>query len=73
MPSSISVSLNSSAGVVLDDFWRSYSSRTLTDKQAAFFAKVTCTLFGFVCVGIMMAMQNVQYMIQVWWALRSCA
>lgn len=63
--SSISVSLNSTAGVVLDDFWRSYSSRPLTDRQAAVFAKATCAAFGMVCVGIMMAMQNVEYMIQV--------
>ncbi|KAK3913243.1 Sodium-coupled monocarboxylate transporter 2 [Frankliniella fusca] len=63
--SSISVSLNSTAGVVLDDFWRSYSRRALTDAQAAVFAKATCAAFGFLCVGIMMAMQNVEYMIQV--------
>lgn len=59
------MSLNSTAGVVLDDFWRSYASRPLSATQAAVFAKVTCAVFGFVCVGIMMAMQNVEYMIQV--------
>lgn len=63
--SSISVSLNSTAGVVLDDFWRSYASRSLTDTQAAVFAKATCAAFGFACVGLMMAMQNVEYIIQV--------
>ncbi|XP_034235263.1 sodium-coupled monocarboxylate transporter 2-like [Thrips palmi] len=63
--SSISVSLNSTAGVVLDDFWRSYTSKRLNANQAAVFAKVTCAVFGFLCVGIMMAMQNVEYMIQV--------
>lgn len=63
--SSISVSLNSTAGVVLDDFWRSYSSRRLDERQAAVFAKATCAVFGFMCVGIMMGLQNVEYMIQV--------
>ena len=72
MRSSISVALNSSAGVVLDDLWRPFAKKGMTDMQGAVFAKVTCVVLGVLCTGMTMAMSGLQYMIQVRLQGRQC-
>ncbi|XP_052133056.1 sodium-coupled monocarboxylate transporter 2-like [Frankliniella occidentalis] len=63
--SSISVALNSSAGVVLDDLWRPFAKKEMTEFQGAVFAKIACVALGVLCTGMTMAMSGLQYMIQV--------
>ena len=67
--STISTSFNSSATVILTDYYRKYSKKSTSDKESMkvlYLASVVITLLG---IGIAMAMINVKSALDAWWKL----
>lgn len=69
--STISTSLNSSATIVLEDFYRRYINREKDEKSGMRVLYATTLVFGLAGLGIALAMISVESALDVWWELAS--
>lgn len=69
--STISTSLNSSATIVLEDFYRRYVDRRADNRASMTVLYATTLVLGVAAVGIALAMIRVQSALDVWWQLAS--
>ena len=69
--STISTSLNSSATVILTDYFKKSLKSEGADKKSMKILYTSTFLFGLVSMGIAIAMINVQSVLDAWWKLAS--
>lgn len=69
--STISTSLNSSATIVLEDFYRRHINRHASEKQGMRVLYGTTLVLGFAGIGIALAMISVESVLDAWWKLAS--
>lgn len=69
--STISTSLNSSATVILTDYFKKSLKSEGADKKSMKILYASTFLFGLVSMGIAIAMINVQSVLDAWWKLAS--
>ncbi|NCU19960.1 hypothetical protein EOM89_04300, partial [Candidatus Falkowbacteria bacterium] len=69
--STISTSLNSSATVILTDYFKKSLKSEGADKKSMKILYTSTFLFGLVSMGIAIAMMNVQSVLDAWWKLAS--
>lgn len=67
--STVSTSLNSSATIVLNDFYRRYVNRTPGEKGAMRFLHGTTLVWGVFGTGVALAMTRVKSALDAWWLL----
>ncbi len=69
--STISTSLNSSATIVLEDFYRRYVNRNASERAGMTVLYGTTLVLGLAGIGIAMAMIRVESALDAWWTLAS--
>ncbi len=69
--STISTSLNSSATVILTDYFKKSSQKEGSDKKSMQILYTSSFIFSFFAIGIAIAMINVQSALEAWWKLAS--
>ena len=69
--STVSTSLNSSATLVLEDFYRRYINPEASEKAGMAVLYGSTLVFGLAGLGIALAMINVESALDVWWELAS--
>ena len=67
--STVSTSLNSSATIFLNDFYRRYLQPRATEASALRFLRVVTVLWGVLGVGVALAMTRVASALDAWWLL----
>lgn len=65
--STVSTSINSSATIILTDFFQ--HKRKLTDKQNMLILYITSFVLGMLGIGLGLAMMSVQSALEAWWSL----
>ncbi|WP_304248974.1 sodium:solute symporter [Parabacteroides gordonii] len=65
--STVSTSINSSATIILTDFFQ--HKRKMTDKQNMYVLYVTSFILGVLGMGLGLAMMSVQSALEAWWSL----
>jgi Na+/proline symporter len=63
--SSLSTGLNSMAAVILEDFFKSFSKRQLTEKETRIIMRVTVLIIGFLAVVLVYAVQHMGSVLQL--------
>ncbi|KAF2893753.1 hypothetical protein ILUMI_12416 [Ignelater luminosus] len=63
--SSLSTGLNSMAAVVLEDFYKSFFVRKLTEKQSYILMKTTVVFLGVICVGLVFVVEKLGAVLQL--------
>lgn len=69
--STVSTSINSSATVILKDYFGKRIEKKGSGKQSMKILKISSVLFGISGIGIALAMINVQSVLDTWWKLAS--
>jgi SSS family solute:Na+ symporter len=69
--STISTGINSSATVVLTDYYQRYKKSSITDQQSLQVLYLTSMLVSLLGIGIGIALINVQSALDAWWKLAS--
>jgi SSS family solute:Na+ symporter len=67
--STVSTSLNSSATIILSDYYRRYVNREATERQSIRFLRVTTMVWGVAGTGVALAMIRVRSALDAWWTL----
>ena len=67
--SSIDTSLNSSATVILSDFYRGWLQRTVSEREAMRVLYAATVVMGVLGVGVALAMIGVKSLLDAWWTL----
>ena len=67
--STISTCLNSSATIVLSDYYRRYVNREATERQSIRVLRVTTVAWGLAGTGAALAMTRVRSALDAWWTL----
>lgn len=65
--STVSTSINSSATIILTDFFQ--HKRKMTDKQSMYVLYATSFILGMLGIGLGLAMMSVQSALEAWWSL----
>lgn len=65
--STVSTSINSSATIILTDFFQ--HKRKMTDKQNMYILYITSFILGLLGIGLGLAMMSVQSVLEAWWSL----
>lgn len=63
--SSLSTGLNSMSAVVLEDFFKGFSNRPLSDRQTAFIMRGVVVVFGAICVGLVFVVEKLGAVLQL--------
>nr|CAH7758339.1 unnamed protein product [Callosobruchus chinensis] len=63
--SSLSTGLNAMAAVVLEDFYKPFFQKELTEKQTYFFMKATVIITGTVCLGMVYVVEKLGAVLQL--------
>lgn len=63
--SSLSTGLNSMAAVVLEDFYKGFFKRKLTEKETYMLMKTTVVVLGTICVGLVFVVEKMGAVLQV--------
>ncbi|CAB3239791.1 unnamed protein product [Arctia plantaginis] len=69
--SSLSTSLNSMSAVVLEDFYKPYYSKQLSDRQSAWLMRGVVILLGCLCVGLVFVVEKMGTILQLTMTLES--
>lgn len=69
--STISTSLNSSATILLTDFYKRYIRRDADERESMLFLHISTFVWGLLGTGIALAMLNVEAVLDAWWAMAS--
>lgn len=64
-PSSLSTGLNSMSAVILEDFFKTFSSTPLTDKQTNYIMRGVVAVFGAICVGLVLVVEKLGSVLQL--------
>ena len=67
--STVSTSLNSSATIILNDYYRRYVNRYATDQQSMRLLRVTTLVWGLAGTAVALAMTSVRSALDAWWML----
>jgi SSS family solute:Na+ symporter len=67
--SSIDTSLNSSATIALQDFYRRWAKRDATEAQSLRFLRVMTVVWGVIGTGVALAMMGVESILDAWWKI----
>jgi SSS family solute:Na+ symporter len=67
--STVSTCLNSSATIILSDYYRRHLNRQATERQSVRFLRVTTVVWGLAGTGVGMAMTRVRSALDAWWTL----
>jgi SSS family solute:Na+ symporter len=67
--STVSTSLNSSATIILNDYYRRYVNRHATDQQSMRLLRVTTLVWGLAGTAVALAMTSVRSALDAWWML----
>ena len=67
--SSIDTSLNSSATIALQDFYRRWVKRDATEAQSLRFLRVMTVVWGGIGTGVALAMMGVESILDAWWKI----
>ncbi|KAF7276360.1 hypothetical protein GWI33_007104, partial [Rhynchophorus ferrugineus] len=62
--SSLSTALNSMSAVVLEDFYKPFIRRPITEKHTAIVMKLTVIFFGAICVGLVFIVEKLGAVLQ---------
>lgn len=71
--SSLSTGLNSMSAVILEDFFKTFSKKTLTSVQTAIILRVVVVVFGALCVGLVFIVERLGAVLQLSITLSSVA
>ncbi|XP_050100879.1 sodium-coupled monocarboxylate transporter 1 [Anopheles aquasalis] len=69
--SSLSTGLNSMSAVVLEDFFKPFSNRPLTEKQTSIIMRAVVAVFGAICVGLVFVVEKLGSVLQLSMSLGS--
>nr|XP_049691920.1 sodium-coupled monocarboxylate transporter 1 [Helicoverpa armigera] len=69
--SSLSTSLNSMSAVVLEDFYKPFFAKALTDRQASWLMRGVVILLGTLCVGLVFIVEKMGTILQLTMTLES--
>ncbi|XP_035777396.1 sodium-coupled monocarboxylate transporter 1-like [Anopheles albimanus] len=69
--SSLSTGLNSMSAVVLEDFFKPFSNRPLTEKQTSIIMRAVVAVFGAICVGLVFVVEKMGSVLQLSMSLGS--
>lgn len=69
--SSLSTGLNSMSAVVLEDFFKTFSKVPLTQRQTHYIMRGVVAVFGAICVGLVLVVQNLGSVLQLSMSLGS--
>jgi solute:Na+ symporter, SSS family len=67
--STVSTSLNSSATIILTDYYRRHLNREATERQSVRFLRVTTVAWGLAGTAVGIAMTRVRSALDAWWTL----
>ena len=67
--STVSTSLNSSATIILNDYYRRYVNRTATERQSMRLLRGTTIVWGVAGTGMAVAMTTARSALDAWWSL----
>jgi SSS family solute:Na+ symporter len=67
--STVSTSLNSSATIILNDYYRRYVNRRATERQSMRLLRGTTIAWGLAGTGMALAMTTVRSALDAWWSL----
>lgn len=71
--SSLSTGLNSISAVILEDFFKVFISKPLTDRQIAIIMRLVVLIFGALCVGLVFVVEQLGTVLQLSITLSSLA
>ncbi|CAH1989463.1 unnamed protein product [Acanthoscelides obtectus] len=63
--SSLSTGLNAMAAVVLEDFYKPFFKRSLTNKQTLYVMRITVIIFGTICLGMVYVIEKLGTVLQL--------
>ncbi len=69
--STVSTSLNSSATVILTDYYKRYKKSEITDKDSMKVLYISSLIISILGIGIAIALINVESALEAWWKLAS--
>jgi len=69
--STVSTSINSSATIILSDYYRKYFNKNTDDKSALKVLHIASVVFGVLGVLISLSLVGVESVLDVWWSLAS--
>ena len=69
--STVSTSVNSTATIILSDYFKRWNRSTLSDKTSMKVLYTASILFGIIAIAVAIAMINVKSALDTWWALAS--
>ncbi|MFO7658905.1 MAG: sodium:solute symporter [Bacteroidales bacterium] len=69
--STVSTSVNSTATIVLTDYFKRFSKKEISEKSSMKVLYIASVLFGVAGIGIALAMIRVQSALDAWWTLAS--
>ena len=67
--STVSTCLNSSATIILSDYYRRHLNRQATERQSVRFLRVTTVVWGLAGTAVGVAMTRVRSALDAWWTL----
>ena len=69
--SSLSTGLNSLSAVMLEDFFKPFVRKPLTERQTAIIMRAVVVVFGFICVGLVFVVEHLGAVLQLSMSLSS--
>lgn len=71
--SSLSTGLNSLSAVLLEDFFKPFASKPLTERQTKFITRGVVAVFGAICVALVFVVEHLGSVLQLSMSLGSVA
>lgn len=71
--SSLSTGLNSLSAVLLEDFFKPFASKPLSERQTKFITRGTVAVFGAICVALVFVVEHLGSVLQLSMSLGSVA
>ncbi|XP_068084298.1 sodium-coupled monocarboxylate transporter 1 isoform X4 [Anabrus simplex] len=65
LPNSMSTAMNSMAAVILEDFYKPFFAKPLTERQTSVLMKAVVIIFGFVCVALVFVVEKLGSVLQM--------